>query len=210
MSNATVLLNTLDHPLRIPVLQNLTTRSTRFIDGNAMKPRAKRRAPTRAPKFNEPHNIQAADISLEPLFQGQIDYLVRMIRIREIRAIDVLLNPLELTLSAWYPLAVLRELDGMSQRELGNRLNLKDAAIGKAVDAMEKQGLVERMIGEDRRKALVFLTENGKKVAEDVAAKRQELLTAISQGFSKAELRQFTGFLERCYANFDSFIKNSE
>ncbi|QIB64915.1 MarR family winged helix-turn-helix transcriptional regulator [Kineobactrum salinum] len=175
-----------------------------------MKPRKKPRAPRRSEPFNEPHNIQASHIDLEPIFEGQVDYLVRMIRILEIRAIDVLLEPMDLTLSAWYPLAVLRELDGMSQRELGIRLNLKDAAIGKAVDFLEKAGLVQRMTGKDRRKALVFLTDGGKKVAEDVAAKRQQLLEVITEGFSEREAKLFPKLLERCYMNINNFVESQK
>jgi len=172
-----------------------------------MEPRIRRPAPHRTPSFGGPHNIKAAHIALEPLFEGQADYLIRMIRIREIRAIEILLAPLDLTLSAWYPLAVLRELDGMSQRELGSRLNLKDAAIGKAVDAMERSGLVQRMIGDDRRKALVFLTDAGKAVAKKVAAKRQQLLKAMLKDFSDAEVETFSKFLERSYLNLDKFLE---
>ncbi len=81
---------------------------------------------------------------LDPLFSDEVDYLIRMIRMREIYAIELMLEPMGLGLSAWYPLAVLNVEDGMSQRELGLRLNRKDAAIGKAFDALEKVGLVER------------------------------------------------------------------
>lgn len=154
-----------------------------------------------------PHKYQAEHLSLDPLFKGEIDYLVRMIRMREVRAIEVMLNTLGLTVSAWYPLAVLRELDGMSQRELGNRLNLKDAAIGKAIDAMERSGLVQRTAdSNDRRKALVRLTKSGKSLAQKVAAKRQEFLEAIVEGLTTKEVAQFCKFLERSYVNIDKFI----
>jgi DNA-binding MarR family transcriptional regulator len=156
-----------------------------------------------------PHKYQATHPSLDPLFEGDIDYLVRTIRIREVRAIEVMLGPLDLTLSAWYPIAVLRVLDGMSQRELGNRLDLKDAAIGKAIDAMEKSGLVERMADKtDRRKALVCLTESGKVLAKKVAAKRRQFLKALVKGFSDEEVRLFSKFLERCYSNIDNFVES--
>ncbi|MBA2933569.1 MarR family transcriptional regulator [Sphingomonas sp. CGMCC 1.13654] len=155
-----------------------------------------------------PHKYQATHAALDPLFDGEIDYLVRTIRIREVRAIEIMLSPFGLNLSAWYPLAVLRAADGMSQRELGIRLDLKDAAIGKAIDAMETASLLRRKTDKtDRRKTLVFLTPRGKDLAEKVAERRQQFLGALVDGFSKAEVKQFTDFLKRCYSNIDRFVE---
>jgi len=155
-----------------------------------------------------PHRFQATRAALDPLFRGDVDYLVRTIRIREVRAIEMMLSELDLAVSAWYPLAVLRAQDGMSQRELGLRLDLKDAAIGKAIDVMEKAGVLERRAdSQDRRKALVYLTKSGKALAKKVAARRQKFLTALVEGFSEQEVEQFTGLLERCYVNIDRFVE---
>lgn len=174
-----------------------------------MKARNKRSGSKVATAVGGPHKYQATRPSLDPLFAGDVDYLIRTIRIREVRAIEVMLSPLELMLSAWYPLAVLRNADGMSQRDLGNRLDLKDAAIGKAIDAMERSGLLERQADPtDRRKALVCLTKPGKKMAEKVAVKRQQLLEAFLEGFSEDETQQFIKLLERCYLNIDRFVES--
>ena len=172
-----------------------------------MKSKNKRSVSKRSTDLSGPHKYEATHPALEPLFKGEVDYLVRMIRIREVRAVEVMLSPLKLMLSAWYPLAVLRVLDGMSQRELGNRLDLKDAAIGKAIDAMEEAGVIQRK-GDpnDRRKALIFLTKSGKLLAEEVAGKRQQFLQAAVEGFSEKEVELFRKFLERCYLNIDKLV----
>jgi len=174
-----------------------------------MKAGKKRSTKTPDTGVSGPHKYQATHSSLDPLFAGDIDYLVRTIRIREVRAIEVMLSELDLMLSAWYPLAVLRVQDGMSQRELGNRLDLKDAAIGKAIDAMERQGVLERRADQaDRRKALVCLTKSGRQLAEKVAARRRQFLAALVEGFSEQEVNQFTNFLDRCYQNIDKFVED--
>lgn len=175
-----------------------------------MKPRKRPAAPTKRSSSSGPHNINASDITLDPLFDGQVDYLLRMIRIRELRAIETVIAPIGVALSAWYPLAVLREVDGLSQRDLGRRLSLKDAAIGQAVDAMERLGIVERMVGKDRRKALVYLTESGRKVADEIADCRQQLLAEMLTGFSEREIAQFAKYLERAYRNLDEFLADGE
>jgi len=158
--------------------------------------------------FREPHDYKADKPLLDPLFSSEIDYLVRMIRMREIYAIELMMEPIGLSLSAWYPLAVLRVEDGMSQRELGVRLNLKDAAIGKAIDALERAGLVlRRKDAEDRRKALVCLTEEGKKVGRKVAGLRKQFRSVVVDGFSEEEQDRLRGMLMRLYHNIDNFVK---
>lgn len=157
--------------------------------------------------FREPHDYRANKSTLDPLFKDEIGYLIRMIRMREIYAIELMLGPLGLTLSAWYPLAVLRVEDGMSQRDLGIRLNLKDAAIGKAIDALEKAGLVLREKDlQDRRKALVLLTENGKKAGRQVARMQKKFRAALVDNFSQDEQVLLQQMLERMYTNIEDFI----
>ncbi|MFV3077707.1 MarR family winged helix-turn-helix transcriptional regulator [Niveispirillum fermenti] len=157
--------------------------------------------------FREPHDYKELETILDPLFKGEIDYLIRMIRMREIYAIELMLEPVGLTLSAWYPLTVLRVEDGMSQRELGTRLNLKDAAIGKAIDALERAGLVNREKDpDDRRKALVCLTGEGKKIARSVEKMRKKFQAAVIDGFSEQEKDLFRDLLERSYENIGKLI----
>lgn len=160
--------------------------------------------------FREPHDYKSDRPLLDSLFSGEIDYLIRMIRMREIYAIELLLEPVGLTLSAWYPLAVLRVEDGMSQRELGSRLNLKDAAIGKAIDALERAGLVVRKKdATDRRKALVCLTKEGKTISEAVAGMRDQFQAVVVKDFSEIEKATFRDLLERSYQNIGDFITSS-
>lgn len=154
-----------------------------------------------------PHEIASIPTPLEPLFAGDVDYLFRMIRLGEIRAIESMLRPLGLNRSAWWPLAVLRESDGMSQRELAKRLNLKDAAIGKAIDAMERAGIVYRAADEkDRRKALVALTPEGTKLAAKVGKMRSRFLDAMVAGVSEKDHQKFCELLGAAYDNLSSFI----
>lgn len=161
--------------------------------------------------FREPHDYKAHKPLLDPLFSGEIAYLIRMIRMREIYAIELMLEPVGLTLSAWYPLAVLCVEDGISQRELGSRLNLKDAAIGKAIDALERTGLLTRQKdSSDRRKALVFLTNEGKKIGKTVAKMRKDLQSVVVDGLTDKEIDTFRELLERTYNNIGKFVASRE
>ena len=99
----------------------------------------------------------------------------------------------------------------MSQRELGLRLNLKDAAIGKAIDALERASLVVRKKDKtDRRKALVRLTREGKSVADKVAEMRDQFQTVVVEGFSDRDKVKFRNLLERAYDNIGKFVTSRE
>jgi DNA-binding MarR family transcriptional regulator len=144
---------------------------------------------------------------LEPLLSNDLDYLIRMLRFREVSVIDAFLDSLGLSLGSWYPLIFLHSEDGISQRELGNRLNLKDASIGKAIDVMEEAGLLLRAADPgDRRKSLVFLTAKGKNMAEDVLRHRSNLLETMLHGFSSTEAETFRTYLRRTYENLGTFL----
>lgn len=133
-----------------------------------------------------------------------LDYLVRTLRRRQVAVIERLLQPLELPLGAWYPLIVLGREDGISQRDLAKRLGLKDAAIGKAIDNLERAGLLLRTSDEsDRRKFLVLLTPKGRKLASQVSALREELLGSLHKGFTAQEVDLFKDFLQRAHRNLN-------
>lgn len=134
-----------------------------------------------------------------------LDYLIRTLRRRQVGVIERLLQPLELPLGAWYPLIVLGREDGISQRELGKRLGLKDAAIGKAIDNLERAGLLLRTSDEtDRRKFLVLLTPKGRKLASQVSALRNDVLGLLHKGFTDKEVALFRSFLQRAHQNLNA------
>lgn len=148
---------------------------------------------------------------LDSTLGDSIDYLVRTLRRRQVALIERLLQPLDLPLAAWYPLNVLHRGDGISQRELGKRLGLKDAAIGKAVDNLERAGLLLRTSDEtDRRVFLVLLTPKGRKVANQVSALRDDVLGILHKGFTDKEAELFKSFLQRAHHNLSELEASAD
>lgn len=133
---------------------------------------------------------------------GDFDYLIRSLRRRLVVVIDHAAADMKLPLSAWFPLLVLAHEDGISQRELAKRLHLKDAAMGKAIDGLEREGLLRRADDPgDRRKFLVVLTPRGRKIAADIMSLRARILETLQKGFSGKERDLFKQFLQRAYDN---------
>ena len=101
-------------------------------------------------------------------------------------------------------MALLRETDGMSQKELAQTLNLSPATITVTLKRMERAGLVKRdMDNSDQRVLRVHLTEEGKRMC--AVSDRQSLRVAeeLLQGFSTEERTLFENYLRRIAANME-------
>jgi MarR family transcriptional regulator, transcriptional regulator for hemolysin len=90
------------------------------------------------------------------------------------------------TQARWSALLHLsRSGGGMTQRELADRLGIEGATIGRILDALEKQGLVERRPVEgDRRAYHIHLTAAAQPLLKEInriaASLRRELLAGIT------------------------------
>ena len=66
-------------------------------------------------------------------------------------------------------LLVLLEDDGMTLKEIGNRTFIDSSSMTVLVDKLEKDGLVERQLDpQDRRAIRVFITSSGRQVADEI------------------------------------------
>ena len=105
--------------------------------------------------------------------------------------------------SSWYYLRVLWEADGITQRELTERVGVMQPNTVSALRQMEKAGLVSIVRDDpDRRLTRVFLTPEGRRLMERilpeiVAASRPVAL----KGFTKKEESQLRSLLLRVCAN---------
>ena len=59
-------------------------------------------------------------------------------------------------------LSILRRENGIGQKELAERLQIRPASLSELLDKMQKSGWIQRQVNErDRRKINVFLTDSG-------------------------------------------------
>ena len=101
---------------------------------------------------------------IQPL-DDSLDFLIRDTRRLLLKCIELRLAQDGIPLGAWFPLRILYEEDGITQRQLSRKLGYLDAAAGAIVEVMEKLKLVRRVRNtEDRRKINVFLTPLGRRM----------------------------------------------
>ncbi|MES2414729.1 MAG: MarR family transcriptional regulator [Pseudomonadota bacterium] len=99
---------------------------------------------------------------------------------------------------SWYPLRVLWQKDGLSQREIADRLGITEPSVQEMIRAMEKDGLVERHRDElDKRKVRIYLSAHAKKLRKPLLAISNEVnrialsgLTAADQQLLKLSLKR--------------------
>jgi DNA-binding MarR family transcriptional regulator len=67
------------------------------------------------------------------------------------------------TLGQWYFLRVLWDEDGLTQRELSQRVGMMEPTTVTALNGMEKRGYVKRVRNtDDKRKVNIYLTDRGR------------------------------------------------
>ncbi len=107
--------------------------------------------------------------------------------------LDRRLRPLGFSHSRWLLLLHLSRHDGCTHRELAQHIGIEAATLVRVVDHMEKEGLLKRRGSEtDRRVKHLHLSDEGKKVVENIrsyaADLRKEVLAGACQTDIKAAL----------------------
>jgi len=98
----------------------------------------------------------------------------------------------------WRVLAILTHQDGLTMSELAQRVLTKQPTLTKAVDRMERAGLVQRRTpDQDRRRTLVLLTEQGRQTAGPLVAEARAQESAVVSEQGEASMRQLRVLLRQ-------------
>lgn len=105
------------------------------------------------------------------------------------RELEERLKPFGITNGMWYFLRALWEEDGLSQRELSDRVGNSEATTVSALHAMEKRGLALRVQNSgDRRKSNIFLTRPAKDMRDLLLQEARAVNRTATEGISAAEI----------------------
>jgi DNA-binding MarR family transcriptional regulator len=99
----------------------------------------------------------------------------------------------------------LRQLwleDGITQRELSDRVGMREPTTVVALKGLEKAGFIERRkMANDRRKTYIYLTPHAKKLEMILAPCNADVHERAFQGFSDEEAEQLIALMRRMIAN---------
>ena len=99
--------------------------------------------------------------------------------------------------------------DGISIAELTKETALTKSTLTSMLDRLEEAGYLQRVPSKtDRRKILIYLTEEGKKLQTRYASISQEMTDIFYEGFSDSEIEEFERYLEKILQNLIK-IQNS-
>ncbi|HXS38688.1 MAG TPA: MarR family transcriptional regulator [Stellaceae bacterium] len=118
------------------------------------------------------------------------------------RELEARIRPYGITLGMWGFLRALWEKDGLSQRELSERVGTTEPTTVTALHAMEKRGLVVRVQNtDDRRKSNIYLTQPARALRELLLPTAREVNRAATGTISHAEIEALKRILTKIRAN---------
>ncbi len=108
-------------------------------------------------------------------------------------------------------ISLLREKDGISQRELAEMLHIRPPSLSEVLDKLEANALIERRQNEeDKRMSNVFLTEKGRETALQVEAARQSAADTLFVGLSQEEQESLSGLLDKLITTLEATRGDAE
>src|SRR5579871_3818716 len=134
-------------------------------------------------------NAPAAEAELP--FTESVGYQIRATHRLLQRFLQSKIEPHGITLGMWYFLRALWHEDGLTQRELSNRVGTMEPTTLSAILIMEKKGLVRRVRNKaDRRKWHIHLTPKGRSLEARLIPLAREVVNTAVQNLSRSEVTQ--------------------
>lgn len=114
----------------------------------------------------------------------------------------------DLTSSQISVLCNLWNKDGITQKEIQEKLNLRAASVTGLVDTLcDKNFITRNQDDEDARVKRLYLTDKGRKVEKISTDVVKVLESTISKGLTEDEKVIFVSWLKKVYSNFYSMNK---
>jgi DNA-binding MarR family transcriptional regulator len=147
----------------------------------------------------------AADRALGDLPHHESDgYLVRDAHRAFQRLLERRIAPHGVTRGQWYFLRVLWTKDGLSQRELSERVGMMEPTTVIALRSMEKAGLIRRVRStDDRRVTHVRLTAKARRMRDGLLQLARGINAQADEGISAQDIAVFRRVITRMTANLD-------
>jgi len=99
-------------------------------------------------------------------------------------------------------LRALEHSDGMTQKELAERLGIRPQSLTDALMRLEQQGAITRTRSErDKREQQVHITESGRARARHVTELHQKAAQMVLSSLSEEEKRQLSDILNKLVAS---------
>ena len=106
-----------------------------------------------------------------------------------------------LSIPEWRVIAILGRFPGLSAVEVAERTMMDKVAVSRAVTKLIKNGRIDRQFADaDRRRSILNLSDEGRKVHNDIAPLALQFERDLLHGISKEDCETFNIVVERLLA----------
>ncbi|MEV0285667.1 MarR family transcriptional regulator [Kribbella sp. NPDC050820] len=140
------------------------------------------------------------------LFRGeslgyQVNHLARLLA----QTLAARIAPYGVVPGQFAQLLVLFEEDGLTQRELCDRVRIEQATMAKTLQRMQRDGLVRcDPDPADKRRIRVYLTDHARELQPDLVAAAQSVNALAVEGLTEAEAAGYLEVTARLIGNLES------
>jgi DNA-binding MarR family transcriptional regulator len=135
-------------------------------------------------------------------FDNSVGFLVRDLNRAIQRALHARIQRHGVAPGAWYFLRVLWEEEGLTQRELANRVGMMEPTAVIALRGLERAGWIKRQRNaQDRRKIHIRLTPEGRALRETLLPLAHAVNADVCRGLSPEEHATLLALLRRARCN---------
>ncbi|MFI7060086.1 MarR family winged helix-turn-helix transcriptional regulator [Kribbella sp. NPDC050124] len=142
------------------------------------------------------------------LFRGeslgyQVNHLARLLA----HTLAARIAPYGVVPGQFAQLLVLFEEDGLTQRELCDRVRIEQATMAKTLQRMQRDGLVRcDPDPDDRRRIRVYLTDHARALQPELVAAARSVNALAVQGLTEAEAAGYLELTARAIGNLESAL----
>ncbi len=103
-----------------------------------------------------------------------------------------------LSIPEWRVIAILGRFPGLSAVEVAERTLMDKVAVSRAVTKLIKNGRIDRQFADaDRRRSILNLSEEGRRVHNEVAPLALQFERDLIEGFDEGEREQLDGLIDQ-------------
>jgi DNA-binding MarR family transcriptional regulator len=138
------------------------------------------------------------ELKLENFLPYRLSVLSNTVSTTVARAYD---KRFKVSIPEWRVIAILGRFPGLSAVEVAERTMLDKVAVSRAVTKLIKKGRIDREFADaDKRRSILNLSEDGKKLHDEIAELALGFESDLLEGFSPDELTQLNSLMERLMA----------
>lgn len=154
---------------------------------------------------------EPGDKAVDLFADTRIGYLVRDVHRAFSRALQARIASHGVSMGQWFFLRALWEEDGLTQRELSQRVGMMEPTTVTALNSMERRGLVERVRNpHDRRKVNIYLTNKGRALRDVLLPTSVDVNDHAVQNIPVEELTTAITVLQRMIHNLNGGAGESD